>query len=270
MKDKRIAYRLGNTIQVFRYGYTSNAKIATQQICVSLSDKAKKDHIEKGTVRSRSINKIVQSYTYSIDQFNYILDCLNNDKPTDFKTFFSLDSKNCFDCPFSANNGNGGCYTHKLMQYRGFTAMLKSIANEFDFDVNNIPVFNKDIQAEILKVCKDNYVRFGTYGEPSMHPFELVQLAAAVSKTYTGYTHQYFKKPEYAAFFMASVHNELQAKTAADKFGYRSFIAATDNNVNAIQCPASKESGFKSNCEKCGLCSGAKGKGKKDVVILKH
>jgi hypothetical protein len=28
--------------------------------------------------------------------------------------------------------------------------------------------------------------------------------------------------------------------------------------------------GFKSNCSKCGLCSGTKGKGTKSVIILEH
>jgi hypothetical protein len=33
---------------------------------------------------------------------------------------------------------------------------------------------------------------------------------------------------------------------------------------------ASKEMGFKTNCAKCGLCSGTEGKGKKDIKILEH
>jgi hypothetical protein len=39
---------------------------------------------------------------------------------------------------------------------------------------------------------------------------------------------------------------------------------------NFTPCPAAKETGKKSSCEKCGLCSGTSGKGKKSVQILEH
>ena len=68
---------------------------------------------------------------------------------------------------------------------------------------------------------------------------------------------------------MASVHNQAEADEARDK-AYRSFIASQDNSEKAVSCPASKEAGFKSNCAKCGLCSGVLGKGKKDIKILQH
>jgi hypothetical protein len=67
---------------------------------------------------------------------------------------------------------------------------------------------------------------------------------------------------------MASTHTEGQAKQA-EKLGFRSFIATNKTLENAIICPASKEAGFKSTCEKCGLCSGER-KGTKNIVILEH
>lgn len=248
----RITFQLNNTIQVFRLGKTTNKKI------------------------SNGKEKIVQSYTFSIDQYNYIKNVVEAGTKPVFKEFFSLDAKNCFDCPFSVNANQGGkCYTHKVMQYSGFVSMLKSIVKEFG-DAANIPSYVDGTQKNLINLAlgvmaKDRYVRFGTYGEPSMHPIEIVEMMSSISKSYTGYTHQYFRKPEYAAFFMASTHNELQAKTAKDKFGFRSFIAVKDNSdVSAIICPASNEGGFKSTCAACGLCSGTKGKGIKNVVILEH
>lgn len=243
---KRITFKLNGTIQVFRFGKTSNAKI------------------------SKGNENIVQTYTYSEDQFNYVKDTLAAGEKLELKKFYSLDGKNCFDCPFSINSGNGGCYTHKFGQYRGFIGMLKSLINEFG-SVAGIPDYSDEIAADVIIMSVDKYVRFGSYGEPSMHPIEMVERMTKASKSWTGYTHQYFKKPEYAAFFMASVHNPKQMETAADKYGYRSFIVVENaTDINAVQCPASKEGGLKSNCADCGLCSGVTGKGKKSVVILEH
>ena len=246
MSKTRKAFVLDNTLQVFRFGKTSNTKIS------------------KGT------ENILQSYTFSVDQFNYVKDSMDNGTQKDFKTFFSLDAKNCFDCPFSTNSGDSSCYTHKFRQYTGFVSMLRSIVKEFG-TIENIPSYSVELGLEILELAKDSYTRFGTYGEPTMHPIELVQGVANVSKSWTGYTHQYIRKPEFSKWFMASTHNQLQANTASEKFGFRSFIAVKDNNnVQAVICPASKESKADANCADCGLCSGVIGKGSKDVVIIEH
>jgi hypothetical protein len=241
----RTTFQHSNTIQVFRSGKTVNKKISNG-------------------------NKIVQSYIFSIDQFNYVKDCLDTDTKPRFKEFFNLDSQNCFDCPFSSNSGTGKCYTHKPRQYSGFIAMLRSIINEFK-ELENVPTYNVDILSKLINMSNNLYVRFGTYGEPSLHPLEIMTGITNVAKSWTGYTHQWFKKPEYSQWLMASTHSDMQAKTAKDKFGFRSFIAVKDNSrSSAVICPASKEGQFKSNCSDCGLCSGTQGKGKKDVVILEH
>ena len=241
----RISIRQNNTLQVFKLGITTNKKIAAQG------------------------EKIVQTYTYSKAQFEFVKEMLSLNKKVSMNDFFSLDAANCFDCPFSRNSGNGKCYTHKYMQFSGFISSLKSIVREFK-DFESIPTFGNEKMSQIASMCENRYVRFGTYGEPTMHPIDLVSKMVAVSKSWTGYTHQYIKNLSFAKFFMASVHNEMQASTAKRQFGFRSFIAANDNNMEAIKCPASKEGGFKSNCSACGLCSGINGKGKKDVVILEH
>lgn len=247
---KRFLYQLDGTIQVFRLGTTSNKKIAGKK------------------------EKIIQSYTYSIDQYNYVRNQMNSGTKAIFNDFFALDAKNCFDCPFSANAnaGIGKCYTHKIMQYSGFMGMLKSIIRKFD-DVSNIPTYSSDMIDDITKISTNKYVRFGTYGEPSLHPLELVEAIAKVSTTWTGYTHQYMKKENepFKDYLMASTHNKFQANTASNKFGFRSFITVKDKNKGlGVICPASNEGGNKTTCANCGLCSGVTGKGKKDVVILQH
>jgi hypothetical protein len=242
----RLTFRSNDTVQVFRLGTTTNKKIAEPK------------------------EKIVQSYTFSKEQFEYVSNCVTNKVKPIFKEFFALDAKNCFDCPFSINSGNGGCYTHKVIQYSGFISMLKSINKEFT-SYDEIPTFNPiNHTLAITKMAKDRFVRFGSYGEPTLHPIELVETVSDSSKNWTGYTHQWHKNPEFAKYFMASVHNKAQEKSAKVKFNFRSFVATKTGINEFIQCPASKEGGLKSNCSKCGLCSGTNGKGSKSVIILVH
>jgi hypothetical protein len=245
MSKDRITFELDNTIQVFRYGHTSNEKISNGK-------------------------KLVQSYTFSLDQFLYVKDCINSGSKVGMHNFFDLDSQNCFDCPFSRNSGDGNCYTHKFNQYVGFISMIKSIIKEFD-GVNNIPEFSESIGQEIVAMSTDKYIRFGTYGEPTLHPFLLVETMCQNTNVWTGYTHQYVRNLEFGKYFMASTHTGKQAETAKTKFNYRSFVALKANNgESGVICPASKESGYVSNCANCGLCSGTMGKGNKDVLILQH
>ena len=247
---RRIVYAKGNNLIVFREGKSSNKKICSEN------------------------EKIVQTYTFSKSQFNYITECRKGFKKIEFKTFFSLDSENCGNCPFAANNTFnvkkvGKCYTHKMMQYSGFVSMLKSISKGYK-SFQDIPTMDHSIHSAILKICNRKYVRFGTYGEPTEIDVDLISDITKICKSYTGYTHQYLRKPEYLNWFMASVHNKYQADLVEKRFNARSFIASKNGEENGIICPASSEAGFKSNCSKCGLCSGIKGKGNKHVKILEH
>jgi hypothetical protein len=231
-------FRNENTIQVFRFDTTSNDKI-----------------------EANKKRKIVQSYTFSHKQYELILNGTNEG----MRMFFSNADSNCLDCPF---NEFGKCYTHKFNQYVGFVSMLKSIASEYG-QFENIPTFSREIHRQIVKMSQGTYVRFGTYGEPSIHPLQLIKDVIKVANNHTGYTHQWDKKPELSSVFMASTHDAVNERIARDK-GFRSFIATDKPIEGAVNCPASKESGYKSHCSKCGLCSGSEGKGNKSVYILMH
>ena len=234
----RLIFRNEDTIQVFRFDTTSNDKIE--------ADKKR---------------KIVQSYTFSRKQYELILNGTNEG----MRMFFSNADSNCLDCPF---NEFGKCYTHKFNQYVGFVSMLKSISKEFGaFD--NLPTFSRDIHKQIVKMSEGTYVRFGTYGEPSIHPLQLIKDVINVAHNHTGYTHQWEKKQELASVFMASTHDAV-SEQIAKHMGFRSFIATDKPIEGAVNCPASKEAGYKSHCSKCGLCSGSEGKGNKSVYILMH
>jgi len=234
----KVVFRIGENVQVFNLAKTSNKKIEEN--------------------RKR---KIVQTYTFSRKQFELIADGKNKG----MKMFFSNADSNCLDCPF---NEFGKCYTHKFNQYVGFIGMLKSIARKFGtFD--QLPKFDRKAAADIVNMSRGKYVRFGTYGEPSLHPLQLIKSILKVCENHTGYTHQWAKKPELSEMFMASTHTFEEEKIARES-GFRSFIATDKPIDGAVNCPASKEANYKSHCSKCGLCSGMDGKGKKSIYILLH
>lgn len=235
----RIVFRIGDTLNVVSLGKTTNKKIADPK------------------------EKIVQTYHFSKEQFDVA------QGKTSMREFFSHDGKVCFDCPFAVSNGAklSACYTHKMMQYSGFLSALRSIGSLSKWE--DIPELTDEISNRIISMCEGRYVRFGTYGEPSLLPFYLVSCMVAVAKSWTGYTHQWRKKEEYSKVFMASTHSP-EEEYLASLIGYRSFVVSSETHSQFISCPASKEGGFKSNCSKCGLCSGSEGKGKKSVYILEH
>jgi hypothetical protein len=221
--------------------------------------------VRKGKTTNKKISNgshLVQTYTFSQEQY----DLANNGSKITQKEFFALDGANCLDCPYSGNMGAGGCYTHKFMQYSGFLSMLRSITNA---DLTPLTI-KKEIA--ITEMCSGAYVRFGTYGEPSLIPKSVVDAMVSVGKTWTGYTHQWKKEwaRGYKEWFMASTHDQQETNKAGE-LGFRSFVSVVKGHkVRGVNCPASKEQGFKSNCESCGLCSGLVGKGKKDIWIYEH
>jgi len=225
---------------VIRYGKSTNAKIS-----------------DMGA-------PIVQTYTFDVRQF----ELANSGRKITPAEFFALDIRNCLDCPLAGNraDGVGKCYTHKYMQFSGFLSMLRSIGKETDHSTE----FTPEMRAQVLRWCTGSFVRFGTYGEPSLLPLDLVAAMALNASTWTGYTHQARKRwaQPYANFFMASAHSD---KDAISLTGWRSFVTVQGDEISTgVQCPASKESGYKSNCAKCALCSGNYGKGTKNVKINLH
>lgn len=236
MKAGKVVWTEGGNLFVIAKGKTSNKKITDGKA-------------------------LVQTYTFSLDQYNLA----KTSNGFGMKAFYALDGANCLDCPFSGNQGAGGCYTHKFNQYVGFLSMLRSI------DESNLTPLDEQKVATICDMVHGTYVRFGTYGEPSLLPVALVESMTLLASSWTGYTHQWQKDwaNEFGAFFMASTHDQ-SGTDAAKGLGFRSFIASKEGAEVGVVCPASSEAGFKSNCATCGLCSGTTGKGRKDVKILEH
>jgi hypothetical protein len=117
-----------------------------------------------------------------------------------------------------------------------------------------------------------SFARFGTYGEPTLLPIELITGLSSLVKKYSGYTHQYMNvNKDYSKFLMSSVHNVFEQKIA-ENLGYRSFLVGSgDVPKNFVLCPSSstiaKEN--KLSCASCGLCAGSNSKAK-NIFEFKH
>jgi hypothetical protein len=197
---------------------------------------------------------IVGTYHFSEEQV------INND--------ITLDSLNCMDCPFSYNSGDEVCYTHKGNQYLGLLSMLRGLHRRYDMihprNDKLFDMFIDNISGEPIDL-----VRFGVYGEPVLLPFDYIPRLVKLTRSYTGYTHQWHKDEYqiYKAYFMASTHGSI-SQAVANGMGWRVFnVGITDDGIN---CPASKEAGKKTTCAKCALCGGTEGKGKTNVFIKQH
>jgi len=233
----RIVFKEDGNLHVFNLNKTSNKKI-----CADPKE------------------KIVQTYVFSREQFEHVLTGTK-----DLSGFYSKANSNCLDCPMREY---GKCYTHKYMQTAGFYSMLRSVGKEFPC-WEQVPEMSSGMLSKIVAMATSKYVRFGTYGEPVLHGWMLVKSITLVAKNWTGYTHQWRDYPHFAEFFMASVHShEIEAVARGE--GWRSFASLKSPSVELVNCPASKEGGFRTSCDKCGLCSGQGGKGSKSIYILEH
>lgn len=227
-------------------------KTIDNQILVFRIDKTKNEKIENNK------EKIVQVYSFAVEQYNYA----RNNKVSN--QIYGFDESVCFSCPFKGIKGK--CYTHKYGQTSGFFSLLRSLPNldEIDFLPANCP-------DDLLNKIAGKYVRFGTYGEPTILPINWIKNICEVSKNWTGYTHRFVEllDTDYKKYFMASVENEVLHSIATDN-GWRTFYVTKSKVSSLVHCPASKENDKGTNCSKCGLCSGSEGKGKKSVFILEH
>ena len=113
-------------------------------------------------------------------------------------------------------------------------------------------------------------IRLGAYGDPAAIPVSVLY-DITIGIRSTGYTHSWETSPEYRPFVMASVDSPEEFETAKSA-GWRTFRTRLETETlqpREVACPASKESGYRTNCAKCALCDGA-GVPKSDVAIVAH
>lgn len=182
---------------------------------------------------------ILQTYHFSEDQVKF------ND--------LKQDNKNCLNCRFSYNSGNGKCYTHLGLMGLGVRTMLKRLHKK------QVPEFNEEQWQSFIKklrLLNIELIRFGAYGEPVLLGEQLIiDLLKTNHQKYTGYT-QTWNNPVYGfgrKYFKGSVHS-LQELAEAHLRGYSCYLAAKKPEKIGVICPNDLA---KVNCVDCGLCNAA-------------
>jgi hypothetical protein len=166
------------------------------------------------------------------------------------------DESVCGDCP----HREGSCYVNVG---NGPTIAYKMFA------AGRYRHHDVETGAELLRGRR---VRIGSYGDPAAVPFVVWQAILAYSGMVTGYTHQWRRFPEFAAYCMASCDSPSD-RAAARILGFRTFrirLANEPLETREIACPASQEAGFKTTCDRCVACGGRSAKARADVAILAH
>lgn len=165
------------------------------------------------------------------------------------------DKSICGDCPLRSDSAgsNRGCYVNTWWAPSNiWTAWRKG----------NYPVVHGS--AARRELGKARRIRIGAYGDPAAVPFELWGALLGEARNWTAYTHQWSTCDQrFRHIAMASVESAVQAERA-HAAGWRTFRTLTDTGAirsskggdREILCPASAEGGFRSTCDKCGLCNG--------------
>ena len=177
---------------------------------------------------------------------------------------FGEDEVICGNCIHRPMNGHRSCYV----------GMMQGPARVWNkYNAGGYPYVDPEEAGEI---CSGRKIRIGSYGDPAMVPANVWKKLIRYSALTTGYTHQWRDMPTvYREFCMASC-DTVQDVADAAALGYRAFRVKTpeeDPLKDEVVCPASDEAGNLTQCERCGLCSGAKDSGSgvvPNIVITVH
>lgn len=175
------------------------------------------------------------------------------------------DESICGDCPQRPFKG-GKCYVD----------VAKSVASVYGaYERGRYARPGIDYDPAILpELFAGMAFRLGTYGDPTAAPFQIWRAATLKAAKITGYSHQW-RDPRFQAFAllcMASCETEFD-QLLASACGWRTFRAkkaAETKAATEIGCPAAKENGARTSCDRCGLCAGNSSASKKDIVINLH
>jgi hypothetical protein len=117
-------------------------------------------------------------------------------------------------------------------------------------------------------------VRLGSYGDPAAVPRYVWDSLLSLASGHTGYSHQENTPgAEYTPDLTMYSADSLADAQAAWQRGDRTFriVANVKDIVRDFEtlCPASKEAGFRTTCDKCKLCGGNSVKAK-SIAIPAH
>ena len=127
---------------------------------------------------------------------------------------------------------------------------------------------------DIAAIGHNRVVRLGTYGDPAIVPSYVWDSLLSRADSWTGYSHQSgLANADYRPDLTMHSADTLQDAQRAWGNGERTFRIV--KNVKDILrdyetlCPASKEAGFRTTCDKCKLCRGNSIKAK-SIAIPAH
>lgn len=160
----------------------------------------------------------------------------------------------CGDCVHRGNGIDGGgrsCYVN----------VGQAPATVWQGDQRGIyPELTTDIAQRYLV---GRPIRLGSYGDPAAVPEEVWRNLFRVARTtrWTGYTHQWRKRPDLKDLCMASCDSIAEAAEAIAN-GWRPFVVLSGSSdasalpMRTIPCPASAENP-RTTCDRCTLCAGS-------------
>lgn len=136
----------------------------------------------------------------------------------------------------------------------------------------------RDYTKEDNKYFEGRSIRLGSYGDPAFVDFEVWENICSVAKSFCSYTHQWKNCDQRLSMYcMASVDSikgYMKEYEQARLLGWRTFRIreSLDNLLTSHEfvCPASKEGGVLTTCEKCNLCSGLSKPVHKSPTIVLH
>jgi len=124
--------------------------------------------------------------------------------------------------------------------------------------------------ATLTELFSGHGVRLGAYGDPAAIPPRIIRAILAEAAYWTGYTHSPELAPHLKPYVMASAHAPAHAAKLQAR-GWRTFRIAPKGDVARMRgealCPASKEAGKKTTCDRCQACDG-KLKGRKANIMI--
>lgn len=185
------------------------------------------------------------------------------DRPPHTAQKEGADASVCGDCPLRPTLFQKGEVSDRRCYVSTFQAPLSTWrANR------SLPVSSPET---VRALVAGRRVRRGSYGDPAAVPNHVWENLA--ESPGTGYTHQW-RSADLQATCMASVHT-AEERAQAKALGYRTFRvskSAGDILPGEVLCPASKEAGARTTCERCNLCNGSRGTTdtRKDIVIPNH
>ena len=171
----------------------------------------------------------------------------------------------CGDCCHRPKGGTRTCYPNMRLVHAVWRTWLRGGYTARD-----------ELSARQLNaILRRRGLRFGAYGDPAALPTAVVRGLARTASMWLGYTHQWRTcDPKLRAFLMASVDTEAE-RAEARAAGWRTFRIRPPYGrllKREIVCPADPAVQVRTQCVRCKLCDGTRGKQdrRSDIVVVGH